>query len=585
MKPLIGISANYAENNAKLAENYYKSVIAAGGVPVIIPITDNTEILERIVASLDGILFSGGGDMHPCYYGEEPIPENGEVNPLRDRYDYALTTIAIKWQLPILGICRGMQTINIVFGGSLYQDIKTQYEGMFLNHSQEEERCIATQQTNIAKDSMLYNITGVSKININTIHHQAIRRVAEGFRLVASTDDGICEAIESLHYPILGVQWHPEHLSGVAGLEFACETEIADNPHLRIFKWLVDEAKIFSRAKTIHQKNFVVDSHCDTPMFFHYDGVNVVENEPQWIDPADFDVENEEPLMYEIKVDAKRMQQGRVDAVFMVAYIPQNTPTDEAMPKAKSLLNKIVNQVDTSDDKVRISRSFAELERAKTDNKPSIILGIENGYALGDSLDSIDYFHAIGVRYITLCHNGDNRICDSAMQSKQTNNGLSQYGRQVVEKMNELGIMIDISHAGEKSFWDTIELSKSPIIASHSCCKALRNHPRNLTDEQIKAIADKGGVVQICLYKHFLSDNGNASVSDAIRHIKHVINLVGIDYVGIGSDFDGGGEILGCIGENEIINITKALIREGFSDDDISKILGGNMLRVFRAVE
>ncbi len=581
MKPLIGISANYGENNSKLAENYYKSIIAAGGIPVIIPVTDCNDTLERVVASLDGILFSGGGDMHPCYYGEEPIPENGETNELRDRYDYNLMITAAKWQLPILGICRGMQTINIAFGGSLYQDIKAQYEGTPLDHSQEEARSVATQRATIAEGSLLSKVLEVGTLDINTIHHQAIKRVAEGFRAVAHTEDGICEAIENLHYPIVGVQWHPEHLSGVSDLKADSDIETIDNPHLRLFGWLVNEAKLFSHARKIHANCFVVDSHCDTPMFFHYDSVNVVENKPQWVVPAEFGAVDEKPLWYEIKVDAKSMQQGRVDAVFMVAYIPQNTPNEEAMPKAKNLLNKVVNQVDASKDKVRIARSFADIRKAKIDSVPAIILGVENGYALGNSLDNIDYLHTLGVRYITLCHNGDNQICDSAMQTKQTHNGLSVFGRQVVSKMNELGIMVDISHAGEKSFWDTIEHSSKPIIASHSCCKALCNHPRNLTDEQIKAIAQKGGVVQICLYKHFLSDAKEASIADAIKHIRHVINLVGIDYVGIGSDFDGGGEIMGCRAENEMINITKTLIREGFGDEDISKILGGNLLRVF----
>lgn len=584
MKPLIGISANYAENNAKIAENYYKSIIAAGGIPVIIPVTTCSEVLERLVASLDGILFSGGGDMHPSYYGEEPIPENGEVNHHRDSYDYTLMTIAAKWQLPILGICRGMQTINVVFGGSLYQDIKTQYQGMALNHSQEEERNVATQQVVITEGSLLNNILGVDKLYVNTIHHQAVKRVAGGFRAVAYADDGICEAIESLHYPILGVQWHPEHLSGVADLDLNMDVTITDNPHIRLFRWLVDEAKIYCRAKKIHQQCFVVDSHCDTPMFFHYEGVNVVENSRLWVNPADFDDAGDEFIPYEIKVDAKRMRQGRVDAVFMVAYIPQNTPNDEAMPKADMLLGKIINQVYASGDRVRIARSLTDLQKAKNENTPAIVLGIENAYALGYNLDNIDYFHSLGVRYITLCHNGDNQICDSAMQSKQTHNGLSDFGRQVIARMNKLGIMVDVSHAGEKSFWDTIELSQHPIIASHSCCKAIKNHPRNLTDEQIKAIARRDGVVQICLYKHFLSNSQEATVDDAIQHIRHIINLVGIDYVGIGSDFDGGGEILGCVAENEMINITKALIREGFTENDITKILGGNLLRVFQAV-
>lgn len=580
IKPLIGISANYGDNNSKLAENYYKSVVAVGGVPVIIPVTDDLATIEAIVGRLDGILLSGGGDMHPRYYNEEPIPENGTPDELRDRYDVTLIKSAVEYQLPVLGICRGMQVINTVFGGSLYQDINVQYaDKQPMCHSQNEERSVTTQTASVVADSLLYSIVSCNTLPINSIHHQAVKRIADGFRAVAFADDGICEAIESLYYPILGVQWHPEHLSGAdaAGEHF-------DNPHRKIFGWLVDEAKIFSRAKRIHRSSYVIDSHCDTPMFFHYPQVNIVENDKLWVDPADFGEKDEPPLLYEIKVDARKMRQGRVDAVFMVAYIPQSTPADETYGKADRLLNTIITQAKGSGNRISIATSYAELCNNKRNGIPTVFLGIENGCALAGNLDNIDYFYRLGVRYITLCHNGDNLLCDSAMQSLDTHNGLSEFGRQVVLKMNAVGMMVDVSHVGEKSFWDTVALSTKPIIASHSCCKALCNHPRNLTDEQIRAIARSGGVVQICLYKHFLADTDVATVADAVRHIKHVVELVGVDYVGIGSDFDGGGEIAGATSENQLINITKALIKEGFDDDEISKILGGNLLRVFRSI-
>lgn len=580
IKPLIGISANYGDNNSKLAENYYKSVVAVGGVPVIIPVTDDLATIEAIVGRLDGILLSGGGDMHPRYYNEEPIPENGTPDELRDRYDVALIKSAVEYQLPVLGICRGMQVINTVFGGSLYQDISVQYaDKQPMCHSQNEERSVTTQTASVVADSLLYSIVNCNTLPINSIHHQAVKRTADGFRAVAFADDGICEAIESLYYPILGVQWHPEHLSGADAVG-----EHYDNPHRKIFGWLVDEAKIFSRAKRIHCSSYVIDSHCDTPMFFHYPQVNIVENDKLWVDPADFGEKDEPPLLYEIKVDARKMRQGRVDAVFMVAYIPQSTPADETYGKADRLLNKIITQAKGSGNRISIATSYAELCNNKRNGIPTVFLGIENGCALAGNLDNIEYFYRLGVRYITLCHNGDNLLCDSAMQSLDTHNGLSEFGRQVVLKMNAVGMMVDVSHVGEKSFWDTVALSTKPIIASHSCCKALRNHPRNLTDEQIRAIARSGGVVQICLYKHFLADTDVATVADAVRHIKHVVELVGVDYVGIGSDFDGGGEIAGATSENQLINITKALIKEGFDDDEISKILGGNLLRVFRSI-
>lgn len=580
IKPLIGISANYGDNNSKLAENYYKSVVAVGGVPVIIPVTDNLATIEAIVGRLDGILLSGGGDMHPRYYNEDPIPENGTPDELRDRYDVALIKSAVEYQLPVLGICRGMQVINTVFGGSLYQDINVQYaDKQPMCHSQNEERSVTTQTASVVTDSLLYSIVNCNTLPINSIHHQAVKRIADGFRAVAFADDGICEAIESLYYPILGVQWHPEHLS-----EADAAGEHFDNPHRKIFGWLVDEAKIFSRAKRIHRSSYVIDSHCDTPMFFHYPQVNIVENDKLWVNPADFGEKDEQPLLYEIKVDACKMRQGRVDAVFMVAYIPQSTPADETYGKADRLLNTIITQAKGSDNRISIATSYAELCNNKRNGIPTVFLGIENGCVLAGNLDNIEYFYRLGVRYITLCHNGDNLLCDSAMQSLDTHNGLSEFGRQVVLKMNAVGMMVDVSHVGEKSFWDAVALSTKPIIASHSCCKALRNHPRNLTDEQIRAIARSGGVVQICLYKHFLADTDVATVADAVRHIKHVVELVGVDYVGIGSDFDGGGEIAGATSENQLINITKALIKEGFDDDEISKILGGNLLRVFRSI-
>ena len=152
--------------------------------------------------------------------------------------------------------------------------------------------------------------------------------------------------------------------------------------------------------------------------------------------------------------------------------------------------------------------------------------------------------------------------------------------------MNRLGVMVDISHAAESTFYDVLACSRYPIIASHSSARTLCNHPRNLTDAQIKALAEQGGVVQICLYKGFINPEAEkASVSDAIRHINHIVDLVGVNHVGIGSDFDGDGELIGCRSSNELINITMYLLKEGYSDADISQIWGGNFLRVMRKVQ
>ena len=223
---------------------------------------------------------------------------------------------------------------------------------------------------------------------------------------------------------------------------------------------------------------------------------------------------------------------------------------------------------------------------ARAQAKRAVVPVIENGYAIGTDIDNIQRFYDLGVRYITLCHNGDNLICDSASRSTNRNNGLSVFGQQVVAEMNRLGIMIDLSHAGDKTFWDVIETSTAPIICSHSSARALCDHPRNLTDEQLVALAQKGGVCQVCLYDGFLTRNeGTADVQTAVNHIEHIIKVAGIHAVGIGSDFDGGGGINGCCAGNELINITKELIRRGHTDDDIRLILGGNLLRVMAQTE
>ena len=212
------------------------------------------------------------------------------------------------------------------------------------------------------------------------------------------------------------------------------------------------------------------------------------------------------------------------------------------------------------------------------------MMGIENGYAIGKDLTNVERFRRRGIVYMTLCHNGDNDICDSARGNNE-HNGLSEFGVEVVKEMNRVGLMIDLSHAGEKSFYDALELSKTPIVCSHSSCRSLCDHPRNLTDEQMKALSRKGGVMQLCLYGGFLRQEGQATIIDAMEHLNHMVNIMGIDHVGIGSDFDGDGGIIGCASASEIINITRKLLAERYSETDIQKIWGGNFLRVMQEVQ
>ena len=216
----------------------------------------------------------------------------------------------------------------------------------------------------------------------------------------------------------------------------------------------------------------------------------------------------------------------------------------------------------------------------KAQGKKAICLAIENGYALGKNLDNIAKFRDMGVQYITLCHNDDNDICDSA-RGKNEWRGLSPFGKEVIREMNRQGVLIDLSHASERSFFQALENSEVPIVATHSSARALCDHPRNLTNEQLKALAERGGVAQVCLYKGFINEDAEkASLSDAIRHINHMVEIMGIDHVGIGSDFDGDGELIGCSATNELINITMRLLKEGYSENDIRKIWGENFLRV-----
>ena len=559
MKPIIGISVNYKEQTSRIADAYVQAVQRAGGVPLLIPIMEDSATLELAMRQIDGLLLSGGADIDPSYFNEEAIPELGDVDSKRDFYDYTLIELARRYQIPILGICRGMQVLNVCFGGNLYQDIYAQQTAELLNHSQEEARDVETHSVTIVANSQLSRIIGSTTVETNSFHHQAVKDIGKGLQSVATTSDGICEGIESTNYPIIGVQWHPENLA-VANKK----------SHVSLFNWLIGEAKLFQEARLLHQTMISIDSHCDTPMVFT-DDLNLGER-------------TEGAL-----VDFVKMDEGKLDTIFMAAYIPQREldaiSTASAHQLANSILARIHTQLNTNEDKAVLALTTDAIQAAKKNRKKAVTPALENGYAIGEDITNVKKFYDAGVRYITLCHNGDNAICDSAAKSKNSHNGLSEFGRHVILEMERLGMMVDISHAGEKSFWDILACSKNPIIASHSSARALCNHPRNLTDKQLKALAEKGGVCQVCLYEDFLATDSSASLQTAINHIDHIVKTVGIDFVGIGSDFDGGGGILGCQASNELINITKELLRRGYSHDDIGKIWGKNLLRVMRQVE
>ena len=209
--PVIGITGNFSEGNLTLAPGYYTSILKAGGIPFIIPPFENTDILISLLDSLDGLLLTGGADINPLFLKEEPVKELHNINPFRDRQELLLTRLAANRQIPILGICRGMQVMNVALGGSIYQDIHVQMEGKRIKHSQDMDRAFASHTIQIEHDSLLARIMKTTSLPVNSFHHQAINEAAPGFRISARAADQVAEAIESTEYKsMLGVQWHPE---------------------------------------------------------------------------------------------------------------------------------------------------------------------------------------------------------------------------------------------------------------------------------------------------------------------------------------------------------------------------------------
>ncbi len=576
--PVIGISGNFREGDCTLAQGYYMSVLEAGGTPVVIPSYDNEKALVSILDTLDGLVLSGGADIDPDYLGEEPL-DCISVNPRRDAQELMLVRLAVERQIPILGICRGIQMLTAALGGKLYQDIKTQHGRPCIEHSQTIARGLPSHDVKIEKDSLLHSLMGTETLAVNSFHHQAVKEVPQGFRVTAMSEDGIIEGMESTTFrPILGVQWHPE-----------CFILEADRTMMPIFNWLTEQAALFKRAKELHSKTIILDSHCDSPMFFdkgaHFYQKNPgVEVEYEYVGEPSPD--GSPTFRYNPLVDLHKMTAGCLDASFMVAYLHQYERDADslktAVAKAGRLLSLIDERIGECVGYAAIAATPDELWQNKFKGIKSVVKGIENGYAVGLDIDNVDRFRSRGVAYMTLCHNGDNDICDSH-KGNHEHNGLSDFGREVVARMNSVGMMVDLSHASEKSFWDALECSTKPIICSHSSSRALCDHTRNLTDEQMRALASSGGVAQVCLYSGFLKKGGNATIDDAVRHIMHMIDVMGVDHVGIGSDFDGGGGLPGLEDASWFVTLTERLMAEGLSDDDLSLVWGRNFLSVWSA--
>lgn len=565
----IGITANSNEKlGSCISRAYSDAVVMAGGVPLLCPITDDESVIDEYIESIDGLILSGGDDVLPYYVGEDAAKNVGTVAPERDRYEFLILRKAVAHNIPVMGICRGHQVIALAFGGTIYQDIYSESKDQPINHNPPFDRSHKvhavklTHEKSILKELLSNGDGDCRNVWVNSVHHQSVKDIPKGFIETAVSSDGLNEAMEA--YPeksIFSVQWHPEQM--IRG-------NVDKERQLKLFEYLIDEARLYHRARAIHKSVLVVDSHVDTPMHFK-EGFR-------------FDMPSD------TLVDLPKMKDGYVDAVLMAAYIPQGKrdkiSLEQATKQAISLLEGIRRIVGENTEKLVIATSPEAVAFAKEQGKKAIMPVIENGYAIGRDLSLLRTFKEMGVGYITLCHNGDNDICDSASKSNNEHNGLSEFGKDVVREMNRLGIAIDVSHAGDKTIQDVLKISKAPIIASHSSVRAICNHPRNLPDELICEIASKGGVIQVCLYSGFLNEESKkATIKDAADHIDHIVKLVGVDHVGIGSDFDGGSSLCGCRCEADLIRITIELIRRGYSKIDLRRILGLNLMNVIGNIQ
>ncbi len=370
---------------------------------------------------------------------------------------------------------------------------------------------------------------------------------------------------------------------------------------------------ISQKAKDLHFTSIVIDTHDDTTQ--------------RLLDPK-FDLGSRHT---DGSIDIPRMREGGLDAIFFSIYIPGSITGPKAVQLALEQIDAVRRQVTLHPNDLALATTAAEVRSAFAARKIAVLMGVEGGHMINDDLKNVDKFAALGVRYMTLTHMLNTDWADSSTD-KPAHNGLTDFGKQVVAEMNRVGMMVDVSHIADKTFYDVLATSQAPVIASHSSCRALDDAPRNMTDDMIKALGAKGGVIQINYHVGFLSqefrdaekaapDLGKAIEAETkkrcgeqeacqlieadkilreyvaqgklprvywtkiIDHIDHAVKLVGADHVGLGSDFDGADMPYGMEDATHLPQITNALLEKGYSESDIQKILGGNTLRVMQEVE
>jgi len=314
----------------------------------------------------------------------------------------------------------------------------------------------------------------------------------------------------------------------------------------------------------------------------------------------DINVENfTDSINYTMNTDTQfnlpNMMEGELDVAWLVVYTAQGELNEEGYKAAYEnaiskfdAIDRLVNEY--APDQVELALSSQDVSRILAEGKKVIMIGVENAYSMGLDTSNVEKFWEKGARYVSLTHNGHNQFSDSntgEFDGTTLHNGLSDLGKEVIELLNYYGIMIDISHPSKEAIRQMTELSKAPIIASHSSARALRDHPRNVDDEQLNWIKENGGVIQTTALGFFLTDREDppANMDDFMDHIDHMVEKIGIDHVGISSDFDGGGGIVGWEDASETMNVTNALRERGYSESEIAKLWGGNLLRVLDEVQ
>ncbi len=380
------------------------------------------------------------------------------------------------------------------------------------------------------------------------------------------------------------------------------------------------EEEMVQRALKIHKEVLTLDTHADTPL--------------RMIEPGFDMAERHDPNETGSKVDYPRMKEGDLDAIFFAAFVAQDIRDDDGNTRAKELCLQMIDSVITSTERnsdiVGLALNPDDAYTLEKEGKRAIYIGIENGYPIGDDISNVELYFDKGVRYITLVHSSNNDLADSATdENGEEHGGISDFGVEVVAEMNRLGIMVDVSHGNDSVFYDAIAHSKAPIIASHSNARSVTDHQRNMTDEMLKLMAENGGVVQLTMLDDYLRtappnverDSAMAALRANMKpigemtmeeraalrktfqelnekypkppatvvhvadHIDHIVKVAGIDHVGIGCDFDGGGGIEGVFDASEVMNITIELVRRGYTKEEIEKIWGGNLIRVFKEVQ